>query len=331
MKVATTALFSGGSLSSTHLPPGSYGVDDLLPGGVKVRGANLTRNLTQHSTDPTQSSVYLWSLWDATDVQEQMDLAVEAGCNVVRIAHGSFPVVYSGAITEATYLSRWMDIMAWAESRGLYVYATIQNGNGKDDFSAIPYATYEGYATRLVEEIGPTRRCVAIDVVQESTAFATSASGQNLIAAVKGVTDLPCTYSIIGGDASKLGHATNDAAVSSLKDIVDFFDLHWYYNPASTDIETYWYGSGFARADFRLVVGEFGMAQSAGATAIQERYEAVASAVIADGASGHKAAGAVAWATRDYSTDASLKWGLFDVDDSERTYMTTPLKTIPTA
>lgn len=318
----------------THLIPGTYGPDDLLPGGAKIRGLNVTRNKAQNATTPFNADSYMWRDWDPVGLQAQLDDAVEFGCNVVRIGHGSFTVVYSGAITEATYISRWMTLMGWAEARGLYVYPTLQNGNGNDNFTGVPYATYEGYATRLVAELGPTQRCIGIDVVQEARPFAISTSGSNLINAVRGVTDLPCTYSLISQESPLGGGGTQTAsnvAIPTLLPIVDFFDLHWYWTPPSASVfEDYWWNFGI-RSGYRVLLGEFGGKESEGGSVLEARFARIADSMAYVGASGHRPAGAITWCARDFDTPITNQHGLSLADGTRRCYRVEPFQTIPTA
>lgn len=319
---------AGGSFSGSHRITGTFGTDDLLPGGAKIRGLNLVWSEAQwyHSGNAADDNWATgWRWWDEGWLIAQLDDAVDFGVNVVRIM-GSALGIYRGYYSEATYLTEWATLIDLATARGLYMYPCFHAGNDPYD-TEIPAATLQGYARNWTRSVGRTRRCIAIDIVNEDTDYAVTTDGQALASAIRGATDLPLTYSVVGGTKSQLGHADNDTVVSAINATVDFFDFHWYYNPTSTDIETYWWDGGRTK---KIVIGEYGSPESAGASAQTARYEAVADAINHAGDSGRRPAGAFAWVSRDFGPSASIeKWGLSEANGTRRSWIVTPFETIP--
>lgn len=320
----------GARFSTTHLPAGTIGTDDLLPGGAKIRGLNITLSAAQISAASAGNLwASMWANWDETWMTDQLDDAVAYGCNAVRTM-GSIAGIYGGEYTEADYLDLWSHFIELCADRGLYVYPCMQPGNPSDsDFGSVPYANVEAYALNWLRRVGRTRRCIGVDVVQESDAYATSTDGQSLIAAMQSASDLPMTYSVAGGTKSQLGHADNNAVVLALFDIVDYFDFHWYADPTSTDIETWWWDNGAGRPTKRVLIGEFGGQLSLGSSAQTTRYQAIVDTISYEGDSGRRPAGGFAWCARDFNTVSSDQWGLKSADGTERTYISSVFETLP--
>ena len=320
----------GGTITQGPLGriPGTYGQDDLLPGGAKIRGVNLVAAEAQWAQGAAGDGwSVLYEFWDADWMEAQLDDAVEYGCNVVRVM-GSIRGIWLSNYTRAAYLARWSELIEMCRVRGLYLYPV---GNpGGVEISDIPYATVEAEIVAWATHVAAYRTSIAIDVVQEDDAYGASADGQALLDALRDVVTLPLTYSIIGGTKSQLEHADSNAPIAALIGRVDFFDFHWYYNPAATVIEQYWWDNGAGRPTKKFLIGEYGGPFSDGAAAQTARYEAVAAAINYAGDSGRRPAGAFAWVARDFGTDTATEmWGLKTAAGGERTWITTPFKTIP--
>lgn len=259
-------------------------------------------------------------------MEDQLDDAVAFGCNAVRVM-GSITGIHRGNYTRAAYLALWDDLNDMCETRGLYLYPCMQPGGTGDAFGDLPQTYLEAEGEAWAAHVNAYNNCIGIDVVQENHAYGSSSNGLALLRVLRRVTDLPLTYSIVGGTPSQLGHADNTAAVNSLINRVDFVDLHWYYNPASTAVEQYWWDAGYAKP---LVIGEFGEDEAAGDAAQTAHYTAVAAAMAHAGDSGRRSAGAFAWCARDFvSSPSSNQWGLSTAAGVARTEMTVPFQTIP--
>lgn len=332
LSVLLAAVGRGSGFSASHLIPGTYGQDDLLPGGGKIRGLNLVASQAQwqHAGNAAGDGwAVLWRWWDLAWLQAQLDDAVDMGVNVVRVM-GSVVGIARGYYTEAAYLDLWSIFIDECTDRGLYVYPCFHPGSDSAYQTEIAQSDLEGYAARWAQRVGRTKRCIAIDIIQEDDAYGSSSNGSALKAAIRAVSDLPLTYSITGTTRSQLGHADNNDAVLDLFTTVDFFDFHWYYAPAASDIETYWWDNGPGRPFKKVVVGEFGSPLSVGAGAQTARYQAIVDCLSYEGDSGRRPAGGFAWVARDFGTNAATeKWGLSEADGTRRTYISDVFETLP--
>jgi hypothetical protein len=167
----------------------------------------------------------MWEHWDADAVAAQLDDAVAYGCNVVRTM-GSVLGIHLGNYTRAAYLALWDELEAMATARGLYLYPTLNPGGAERTPMSAAFLTAEARA--WAAHVNAYRRCVAIDVIQEDHVWGASAAGQALLGELREVTDLPLTYSIIGGAPGQPHTAENQAARDLLRGKVDLLDLHWY-------------------------------------------------------------------------------------------------------
>lgn len=331
MRRLLAAAAGGGTITQGPLGriPGTYGQDDLLPGGAKIRGLNLVPSYAQWVLAGGHGWATLWKNWDAAWIEAQLDDAVEYGCNVVRVM-GSVWGIELGDYTRSAYLARWSEFLEMCRARGLYVYPC---GNpGGYEIASTTYATVEAEMVAWAAHVAAYRTSIAIDIVQEDDAYGASSDGQNLRDAVAAVTTLPLTYSVTGTTKSQLGHADNDAVVLALFNIVDFFDFHWYYSPGADDIEQFWWDNGVGRPLRKVVIGEYGSPYSAGAAAQTARYEAISDTINYAGDSGRRPAGAFAWVARDFGSDpATDMWGLSAADGTRRSWIITPFEAIAKA
>lgn len=268
----------------------------------------------------------LWDIWDLPWIETQLDDAVALGCNVVRIM-GSLVGLYNGRYDRATYHARWAELNDACVDRGLRLYPCMQPGNASDGISGVPQAFLETEGAAWAALINGFQNAIGIDVVQENHAFGATYNGGSLLNVIRDVTDLPLTFSIVGGTPSQLGHADNTAAMTAIRFRVDFMDLHWYHNPTSTGIETYFWDAGY---DMPFLVGEFGHVASAGQAAQEARFQAVKDTIAHAGNSGRRPAGALVWDLRDAEGLAtSDQYGLRDEDGVTRAYLTAIFDQIP--
>lgn len=307
---------------------GTYGQDDLLPGGGKIRGCNLIPGANDRVAADQTGGLWavLWDLWDTAWIEEQLDNAVVADCNVVRIM-GSLVGIHYGRYGRVEYLAKWTELNTECVARGLRLYPCMQPGNIGDDITIPTNAFLRQEAAHWTALIHSFTNCIGIDVVQENHSYASSSDGKALMDTCRLYTDLPLTCSIIGGTPSQLGHADNTAAMAAVRAQVDFMDLHWYYTPAATTIETNYWDAGHTKP---LVIGEFGSAASNGSTAQETHFDAVGDAINNAGDSGRRPAGAFVWDIQDCAGLAtSDQWGLFDSSGAERTNLTALFNAIP--
>jgi hypothetical protein len=269
----------------------------------------------------------MWEHWDADAVAAQLDDAVAYGCNVVRTM-GSVLGIHLGNYTRAAYLALWDELEAMATARGLYLYPTLNPGGAERTPMSAAFLTAEARA--WAAHVNAYRRCVAIDVIQEDHVWGASAAGQALLGELREVTDLPLTYSIIGGAPGQPHTAENQAARDLLRGKVDLLDLHWYFDtPAANVLEVHVWPD----ETVPLVIGEYGAPLSLGAATQEAQVDAIVAAVSHVGASGRRPAGAFAWCARDFvSTPTSNQWGLKSGDGSStRQYLVDALEAVPTS
>ena len=324
MGLGSPRLEAGGR---TFLPsgriPGGYGPDSILPNGARIRGSNILRPWGLSAPGVP----YFAGQWTAFDAcfpwfVECMDAAASIGCNVVTVFGSAWPVA-GGHMSETAYLDAWDAVIAAAEERDLYVYAKAQSYY-VDDFELLTLADLLEVIVPWAERIHRTRRIAGIDLVQEGQPWARTTAGtdgRTLYDAVKEVTDLSCTYSIIGS----LANPTEPTQRATLA-FVDYFDLHWYFDPPATAFETY-FDSGEGR---RIMIGEFGRPLGDGAAAQETRYQAVANALNHAGDSGRRPSGGIQWSLADYDDDANVGnlYGMFSNALVERTNLTAIFETI---
>lgn len=309
---------------------------DLLPGGAKIRGVNITATLAQeaiaagHYPNLDRWRV-MWSQWDATAIQTALDRAVAVGANCVRI-QGSPYALYTSTITQAAYFTLWDQLSAWCQQRGLFLYPTGADGGPNDLFGGVPAATQITLLTAWAAHMGTLPDVIGLDLVQENDSYRTSSTALNIYQSVKAVTSLPCTYSTFASM-----DVTGNLAPTYLADRMDYFDFHVYYGGASTaPLDAYWTAGGTRP----VVIGEFShtISQNFNADAWIQRYNEVKALVTHIGPAGQRVAGAQCWASGDsypWSPAGSPpfspgdNFGLFDDAGVERTWITNVLRTFP--
>ena len=311
----TTVPPSGGRI------PGVYGPDDLLPGGAKIRGTNIAV-----AVDATWA--LFWKNFEARipAITQQLDLAVSVGCNVVRLI-GSVLGVANGTFTRAEYLAHWDHFNQLCADRGLYIYPCAQHyydtaSGYPSSFTTIPQSTLIAEEVAFAQHVDQYGRCIGIDLVCESNYYAPKYQAPALYNAVKQVTSLPLTFSLLYQSANDT--PTMATMWSTVNSRADFCDIHWY-GPAVTATTLDPYFAGNVKP---FVVGEFGSPDSQGYVQTQ-RYQQAAAAIGHTTPGGHRAAGAFNWTIQDYSTDPANRYGLFDTAGNPKTQLTSIFQTIP--
>lgn len=294
---STTASGTDGSSSSSlGRIPGTYGQDDLLPGGAKVRGGVIAPTTAIFWTD--QDNV--WSSSTQPRIIANLDRAVMLGCNVVEIL-GSIssmitqppPDNYQG-ISRATYHARWDWVNAQCVARGLRMFPIAQIAYEYDHFSAIPVQFLKDEIAAWVQHINSYQNCIGIDVLDESTITTTPELRQSLYDLLKPLTALPLCFSFPGGTSTMTTNATRRNQVRAHS---DFFNIHWYQEPAADQIEAGYWSQGETKP---VLIGEFG-APSASVSIRMTRHTAILNAIKYVGASGRRPAGALVWTITGYT------------------------------
>lgn len=280
---------------------------------MTLRGANLTLKTT-HTGYADLFAEWDWAGW----IKFQVDLAVSAGCNCVRLI-GDVAGVYAGTFSAATYRSRWRQLIDYCASLGVYVYVA---GGGVSQFGSMTQADIIAVLVELAAELDGDSTVVAFDVIQESGASWALTNAHAVSEAVRAVCDRPISYSIGATAKASVASVTNRNALAPW---VDFFDYHLYFQcDARTLLGNYW-----RTCSTPLMVGEFGSPNTSGQTVQEAFYDGIVATVGADPGGGRRLAGALAWSIVDGGVTGN--YGLFSDAGTERTWLTSRLASLPTA
>lgn len=281
---------------------------------VKLKGSNIT--LKPGYDSGVSGPLSYWrdliygEAWDWTDwIKWQVDLAIDAGCNAIRMM-GAADGVAVGTYSRATYLGQVAQLADYCEANGLFFYPNIAANFGTPRNQAM---VDEAVATAVLLDAYPN--VVGIDIFNEWNAWMSylGISTQpdrvifkgdmvEIFNAIRsaGVT-VPLTIS------ANVGTDNFGGAASYFTEYVDFFDVHYYGDPPAAAYNS------IASMNKPLVIGEFGAPMSVGEAARQSRYTStkVVHDVTACG-------GSFSWAITDQNTNANDKWGMFDIDGVRR-------------
>lgn len=291
--------------------------DDLLAGGAKVRGVNLT-------VEPSADWVDLWTDWDWDGwIKQQIDrVATLDGVNVIR-AMGSYQAVHDG-LSEATYLARWAQLAAYVDSLGLRLYPCGGDRVGDTPYVA-PYYDNSFVSDLAIATISAVSDYdpIGFDIVNEQPDWARqSIYGGAVASSIRAAhPTVPLTMSRAVTTDALASQLYNFASVSPF---VDFHDVHVFGTLTSTIFNAYW-----TQETKPLLLGEYGAPVSDGQAAQEARYNAV-KAILNNTSQGRRLAGGLAWAAQDQGTADADKFGLFANDGTERTYLTSIFESMPT-
>lgn len=305
---------------------------DLLPYSQRIRGVNLAENGENFSASSTAPAPWakLWTLWNTTGIQRELDEAVALGCNTVRMA-GSVLAVTGGHITRSQYLAKWTQLSGWCQSRGLFLYPYLADYyNEGSALSNTTTLTNEIVAAAAHLHTLPD--IIGLDLVQEcdpwiggtSSPFTPNGPGAAaslaLYQAVKAVTNLPCTFSRT---------TSPNPGMYLWDDRSDFSDCHIYGSSSAGDFTTAWANTSWGGYLRPIVFGEFGVYPNTGDAADITRINEVNAVLAATGTYGQRLAGALRWSVEDYdSGNAGNRLGLFDLNGAEKSAQTAPFRTI---
>lgn len=325
-----------GQLTRKAGPLANVKAGDLLPNGAKVVGVNLLGSTAQEKAAASTVIRWakMWADWDAANIQRQLDNALMAGCNTVRI-QGTVYGIYNSLLTRSQYLARWAELSGYCQQRGLFLYGCGADGGSNDGgFNAVPWTNTLNELVAWATQMNTLPDVIGLDLVQESPTFRDSANGLTLYQQVKAVTALPCTYS-----GWRWAEATNPLTPTAASDRQDFFDYHVYASTTTTQSLTDYWAAGGTRP---VLIGEF--SHDVGVAPTQAgwvaRYQEVRAMLRHVGPQSQRMAGALTWATQDTYTDAPGGWGgtygnpndnygIFDLNGNERTYLTDLLRMFP--
>jgi hypothetical protein len=284
--------------------------------GKKIRGGNITVKPSGHGWRG------MWAEWDWTNwIKPQVDRAVALGMNTVRVIGSAECVLVDPIpvtlpkITQATYLARWVQLVEYCQSVGLYLYPTVVQ---KWDFIDTQTPTYNFQAsnvtnvvTATAQTLAPYTNVIGFDCFQEGDATYGLALADVLAmyTAIRAVAPtVPLTTSNSTGgfgstdafwrDTTSLPYQAWTATNGS-----DFIDIHLYADSIkAADVDGF-----IQRVGKPVLIGEFGDSQDQTTGNIAARY--AATAAIHNRPS---VMGSLVWALADQDTVNTNEWGVWD-------------------
>lgn len=281
-------------------------------GATRLRGANVTIKPT--TTSPGWRK--LWGAeWDYSWVKGQIDQAVSVGANCIRII-GAVNGIVGGHYTRATYHARVAQVIEYCQSLGLGYYLV---GAGDYETTRTQATLDELIAVGLMaQEYG---NVIAYDVFQEWNVWLNQTTDGSASAITAMLADLRAWATAIrqAGVTLPLTYSSNTTGgVTEVAQFCDYADFHVYNPVTDTTLDSVAGGKEF-------IIGEFGANVSVGQAAQETRYNEVKSLVTAR----TFIRGAFQWAITDQSASDAEKYGMFDANGVERTYITNIFKTFP--
>ena len=293
-------------------PAASVALDSLylLPGRQLIKGSNVVLL--------DQSWATFWQVWDWEGrIKWQIDLAKSIGANTVRI-FGNVDGVITGMFTTAQYRAKWRQAIDYCASIGLYVY--VCGG----DATAHPIADVTAVLVELGKEINGDKNVIGWDVIQENYYFAND-NKATVVPALRAVCDRKITFSFTSG-VTFAANTSGRFARDQLRDWVDFYDYHAYWDVTPADVDAYWSGG----EDKPLVFGEFSSTPG-NMTAQVARYETVRASIAYTRTDGRHVAGGLSWAIADQeAVDPAKHYGMWANNGTPRVELIEKFKQFPT-
>jgi hypothetical protein len=298
--------------------------------GMFIDGGNGAPGAPPVSPDPSPAFSTGWAdLWWYSapfSFNAQIDLAASIGCNTIRV-NGPVEAWIKGGANLTAIQTRMGNLFDYCAGKGLWVYLLLGLA---DDWSGTLGQVTAALAAEAAFANG-YRNVIALDVLQEINLQSQNNQGtaltrmQAFTSQIRAVTNKPLTYSLSVTGSAGWG----DSWVDLCAPYVDYQDFHPYYGgfqtptgggaiPA-TDVNAY-----RATAAYRpFLVGESGIGQSAGGTAVTKRYTDIGTI-----SSATDCYGACGWLTVDY--ESTFKFGAYDINYvNPRSNLTTPFAAWP--
>lgn len=322
--VAAGAL--SGSVRAAAIPNARGLSDPNIPGGVKLRGANLVGNFAQTTAaDGNDIWASMWGVWNWGGlIAPQLEDIAKIG-NAVRTM-GNTLVMALGSITLTQYLARWQQFLDHAQSLGLFVYPC---GGDLGHWGNYTWAQSTQTYTELAQLLAGYPNVIGVDIVNEAQetppvggwTYNQPEPVADLLTELGNIVrsvGLPVTYS--RGIVNSSGW-TQDYFTDHLG---DFLDFHVYYSlPGATDsLQAYDQPGG---ANKKLIIGEFGVNNTVSPDDRAAYYHAMRVMCAND----PRCMGALAWSAYDVGTTKDWQWGLFDQQRRLRTDIGQPFSTFP--
>jgi hypothetical protein len=271
--------------------------------------------------------IQAWAAWNTgwwDHLKECIDHAYGIGANTIRLV-GDMGFLRTGTFNQATYESRWAQVISYCAALGLYVYPCM---TGAGEYQGVaPVLTFSEMATSVISLLNSWNTAgftniIGVDLMNEgntpsppvATAL-THTNACNYIDLVRaGGTGFPLTISTYESFESV---PTFYAGSPSVLLDCDFMDFHvylttgsWTRTPTQADVQA----GPFSWNGVDVIFGEFGRTFSAGATARRAWINAVVDLFSTPnpvGGATWKVRGGLHWNTYDQSADVNNMWGSF--------------------
>lgn len=320
--------FRGSGYSARNIQPGA---GQLLVPGTVIRGVNLVPKAAHVASGSAYRALFAewdWAGW----IKPQIDASLAVGANTIRLI-GDMVGVNDGTFTQAHYDACWAELITYCAANDAYAYPA---GGG---VSQIPTSgTTADRAAWAADTVAAAAlewdtydNVIGIDVVQEAVRVVPANSvimlhAADTFATVRTATTKPLTTSNFAEHFYGSGRFANPLWREYLRDHVDFWDLHIYFDARPDLIHQCFWGQGETKP---VLIGEFGTPASGG-EAYQTRRYTQALDVVNFNAYGLRCAGALAWASFDQGL-GSEAFGMFESDGSPRPHMTDVFEQFPIA
>lgn len=297
-----------------------------FPRDRKIYGCNIASKKS-YGVDTAYGAAWLalWNAWDWDGwIKPQIDWACgnNIGCNCIRLI-GSLEGVYAGTFTQNTYNSRWIQLVEYCASLGVYVYFTggwfpqVSPDNVYYPAGAGANMTDQQIADGInatLSALSGYRNIIAADLMQENDWWPETFKAERSVDVYNkvkaGGTALPCTFS----STKVLTDQSSKDWFTSIAGAFDMIDHHIYamvgYDPNTPIVLSdmnYWLST---YSGYDIIFGEFGSPQSASADTQNNYFHSV----LGVASSGNPyLRGAQAWACTDGNDVTTDEWGLFDV------------------
>lgn len=274
-----------------------------VPSGTKLWGLNLAEPYGVSLTRMFQT----WP-WGSFILPAEQSVLATAG-NTLRVIFD--PAGYhAGAYTQSQLFSQIDQLAAQCLSDGVYLYPTLWGSFWRQGLDT---PTLTAWCAMLAAKLNQHATIIPlIDVVNEYNLLgeAFAADALSMVAAVRGVTDLPLTLSDSTTPSAAPAWAPS-AELQAVASGIDVIDLHVYV-PAQLGClaQVLSYGKD-------VIFGEVGCPDSQGAAA-QASLVAQAAAV-----SGCR--GVIGWCYADYDTAPDNRFGFFTASGAPKFSLLSPL------
>lgn len=261
--------------------------------------------------------------WDWTWVKKNVDRAVSRGANTIRLI-GDVETVFTGVITQATYLAQLGQLVDYLASINVKYYHCAGDAThfgGADDAYVVSFMAAQAALLATKTNV------IAFEMLNEVYLGVTFYPESALVALVARISaavraaapNIPLTVSSVAISSSIAQSLADGNRLRWYAPFVDFFDFHVY--PTSGALLKPWHTAAYeVVCDRPIVFGEFGMSRSSHTGAeVTAVYEAVRQLAI----NSPRVAGVLQWAAIDdgyglytetgdtLQTDAATPWALF--------------------